>query len=30
MKITLHKDIINSKKCIQDLQTCHNEIEEYI
>ncbi|XP_025204202.1 kinetochore protein NDC80 homolog [Melanaphis sacchari] len=30
MKIALHKDIVNSKNYIKDLQTCYNEIQEYI
>lgn len=30
MKVALQKDIVNSKKYIKDLQTCHGEVQEYI
>jgi len=30
MKAALQKDIVNSKKYIKDLQTCHGEVQEYI
>jgi len=30
MKTALQKDIVNSKKYIKDLQTCHGEVQEYI
>lgn len=30
MKVALQKDIVNSKKYIKDLQTCHGEVLEYI
>lgn len=30
MKIALHKDIVNSKKYIEDLQSWHYEIQEHI
>lgn len=30
MKIALHNDIVNSKKYIEDLQSWHYEIQEYI
>lgn len=30
MKVALQKDMVNSKKYIKDLQTCHGEVQEYI
>jgi len=30
IKIALHKDIVNSKKYIEDLQSWHYEIQEHI
>jgi len=30
MKIALHKDIVNLKKYIEDLQSWHYEIQEHI